>query len=273
MCKRATVLFLLLFLLLFILTMPPIAGTMAESNVSQTNTGKTTVIATSSEDVTGDGVKDGIILIGTRAYGDNLVFFTNINVRIIDSANNRVIDAGISGLAGYDPKLFIGDFTGDKIKDIMISAPTGGSGGIIDNRIVSVSGGIPKVIFEEKDNSGLAITGKFVDGFKADIKVEQLGMEFTIDLQAFKDMYIEGGTYSKDGKLLIDVEPWIDPFSTLDPVDYDGDGTYCLHGYQSISGVAHVNRISNVESIWKYSDGRWVIENAEYSTCMISDGM
>ncbi len=164
----------------------------------------------------------------------------------------------------------LGDFTGDKVKDIMISADTGGSGGIVDNRIVTAKGGKINIIFDEDDNAGLVLSGKFTDGFKTDMIMTKLNKVFTIDLSAFKDGYIIEGIYGSNGKLMKPVELWADGFYLLQPVDYTGDGTYYLRGIRSISGAYHANRISNMESLWKYSDGKWVPCNVIYSTSFVA---
>ncbi len=256
-------------LLLCMTALPGLSYTAAHADTPANAAGKPTVIATEAADVTGDGVKDSITLVGTSP-DDNSAFQNSISLRIFDASTNKMIEADLKDFGGYEPKIFLGDFTGDKVKDIMISAPTGGSGGIIDNRIVTVKDGKAQLIFGEDDNAGLALSGKFADGFKANLKVEQLNKDFTVDLSAFKDGYVEGGTYDASGKLKVDVEPWADGFSLLEPVEYTGDGTYYLRGIQSISGVAHVNRISNMESLWKYSDGKWVPCNVTYSTSLVA---
>jgi len=89
-------------------------------------------------DVTGDGVDDSVTLIGIRPFNDNSGFWNQLSLRVFDAANNKVIKSELSDFGGYDSKLFLGDFTGDKVKEIMVSVPTGGSGGIIDNRIVTL---------------------------------------------------------------------------------------------------------------------------------------
>gem|GEM_PF-1881821 len=55
----------------------------------------------------------------------------------------------------------------------------------------------------------------------------------------------------------------------MELVDCDGDGTYVLHGIQSVSGVAHVNRISKAESFWEYTDGKWVPYKVNYTTPLV----
>lgn len=98
-----------------------------------------------------------------------VAFGTKLSLRVFDAANNKMIKSDLSDFGGYDPKLFLGDFTGDKVKEIMVSAPIGGSGGIIDNRIVTLAGGETKLIFGENENNSLTLSGSFQDNFKANV--------------------------------------------------------------------------------------------------------
>lgn len=231
------------------------------------------VIDEQKADVTGNGYKDTVYLIGEKTSSSS-TYIKNMMLKILVGGNtNRVIEVGLDNLSGYDGKLFLGDFTGDKIADIMASAATGGSGGIIENRIATINSYYTgKLIFNSKNNLGLNFKGRFIDGFKADLKEVNYDIGMTVDLFAFKDEYIKDKIYNEYGKVLKDVEPWTDPYSKLEPVDYDGDGVYELQGYQSISGVYHANRISNVESTWKYGNGKWNLVRAQYSTFMVIDG-
>lgn len=231
------------------------------------------IIDEQKADVTGDGYKDTVYLIGKKTSSSS-IYVEDMMLKIIVGGNtSRVIEVGLGNLSGYDGKLFLGDFTGDKIADIMVSAATGGSGGIIENRIATINSYYTgKLIFNSKNNLGLNFSGKFIDGFKADLKEANYDLEMTIDLLAFKDEYIKDKIYNEYGKVLKNIEPWADSYSKLEPVDYDGDGIYELQGYQVISGVYHANRISNVESTWKYGNGKWNLARAQYSTFMPVDG-
>lgn len=218
-------------------------------------------------DVDGDKIKDTVYLIGEKEKKDD-IYNQNVNVLIKNGKTKKVINAKLKDLGGYEGKLFIKDFTGDKVADIFVSMETGGSGATLDNRIMTVKNDAVKMIFSEDNNMGVNFNGEFTDGFKAQLKEKNLNKEITLDLSAFKDEYIEQKIYDRNGKLLGKVEPWTDPFSMLKPVDYDGDGTYELAGHQRVSGSCHANTISNIESIWKFENSKWTPMQIEYTTIL-----
>lgn len=227
------------------------------------------VIDYKSADVTGDKVNDHVVLAGNKLYSRDDIFADNLTVVVQDGKSKKYSKATYENFCGYDGNLFIGDFTGDKVNDVMVSAATGGSGGIVSHLIATFNNNEPTVIFNEENNNGINITGKYLDGFKAELNVENINKDITLDLSANKDSYVEYQTYDTNGTLLEGISPWIDPFSLLEAVDYNGDGVYELRGYQSVSGTCHADRITCFESLWQYDNNSWNIEQLEYSTYLV----
>lgn len=220
-------------------------------------------------DVTGDEVDDTIYLIGhkknaTDRYADKL----NIVVRNGATNNREMTD--IEKMGGYEGKLFVGDFSGDKVKDVMITAPTGGSGGIVQHIIVNFNAHEPAVIFDQENNAGAQFTGKYVDGFKAELVNQNTGRSINIDLNAKKDMYVASQIYNKEATLLKEVKSMTYPFSLLEPIDMDGDGTYELKGIQSIKGTYGADTISHVNSFWKFENNQWNAKQIEVSSFLLT---
>ncbi|MDG0810580.1 hypothetical protein [Cohnella rhizosphaerae] len=80
-------------------------------------------------DVNGDGILDNVYLYGNQSDGP---FADHITLIVQDGRSNRSTAVNLPNNAGYNARLFLGDFTKDRVQDILVSIDTGGSGGIRD---------------------------------------------------------------------------------------------------------------------------------------------
>ena len=79
-------------------------------------------------DVNGDGVLDTVYLYG-QFDGPPGIYADNITLVIQDGRSTKSTTVHLKNNAGYNARLFLGDFNKDAIPDIMVSMDTGGSGG------------------------------------------------------------------------------------------------------------------------------------------------
>jgi len=99
-------------------------------------------------DINGDSVIDTIYLVGDTPYGDESSFVKNISILIQDGKTNAVYQINPKENAGYNPTLFIGDFTGDNENEILLSIDSGGSGGYAFYYIYSTLNNVSTVLFD-----------------------------------------------------------------------------------------------------------------------------
>ncbi len=114
-----------------------------------TTTAKTILLAKQQVDVTGNGVADNVLLIGNKdaANGD---LVTDINIVVLEGKTKKVINSNIKDFTGYQPKInFVGDFNGDKSKDVMITVYSGGNSGSTNAYVVSFKDSGVKVLLNE----------------------------------------------------------------------------------------------------------------------------
>ncbi|UFJ39886.1 hypothetical protein LOK74_17795 [Brevibacillus humidisoli] len=245
----------------------------------------TKIVQVKRADVTGDRTEDTVLLVG-QTLPDNPSFYSQLNVVVRDGKTGKysaLPQRQIKNyLSGYQPSLFLGDFTGDKASDVMVTVATGGSGGTSNHLIASWRNNNPVVIFGEQQNQGLRIKGKYLDGFKAELHSEVLNKTFIVDVSGYKQQYIEAGIYDRNGKYIYEsprngqqseYDIFSDPFYSLVPVDTDNDGVYELQGKQNIWGPIHVFTFATVNSTWDYKNGKWNIPDASYTlTYSITNG-
>jgi hypothetical protein len=194
-------------------------------------------------DVTGDNVEDTVLLIGDKESKE-AIYAENLDILVKDGNTNKYSKLSIKNSGGYKNRLFLGDFNRDKIKDVLLESPTGGSGGFISYGIYSFVDNNPDTIISlEELSRGVEFKGEFIDGFKADINNAETKSTIIIDLSAKKPRYI-GDVYDKEGKLLRPVGINASGYQLLRPVDYDKDGTYELEGYTRITGIANSDTVA-----------------------------
>ena len=87
-------------------------------------TSRPSIVASAQGDVTGDGVSDNVYLTGVRTADSP--FIGQITLVVQDGSSGRVTHTQLQDNAGYNPTLFLGDFTGNKVNQILVSINSGG---------------------------------------------------------------------------------------------------------------------------------------------------
>lgn len=215
------------------------------------------IVASAYGDVNGDNVPDYIYLTGLRT--PNSGFIQDITLVIRDGKTGIKQSTKLESNAGYGPGLFLGDFTGDKTKDILISIASGGSGGIMFYYIFSdVNNQLKQLFNYEEYNNKYSYKVEYRNNYKVMVLNNELGTEFIIDI-TYKGMDYLNEIYEPNGELKEPIEGWVDPLSGLYPIDFDGNGIYELLGYQGISGRYHADSLGYVQSILKWNGKKFYL--------------
>lgn len=217
------------------------------------------IVASAFGDVNGDRVPDYIYLTGTKTPNSGL--FQNITLVIRDGKTGIKYSTKLKSDVGYDPRLFLGDFTGDKINDILISIASGGSGGIMFYYIFSATNNQLKLLFNyEEYHNRYSFTVEYLDGYQVLVENNELGSRFIIDITYKGKEYLDE-IYTSEGELRAPIQGWVDPISGLYPIDFDGNGIYELLGYQKISGRYHADSLGYVQSILKWNGSVFYLQD------------
>ncbi len=208
-------------------------------------------------DVNGDNIRDYVYLTGTRT--PNSAYIQNIALGIRDGRTGIKQRAKLKSDSGYSPAISLMDFTGDRIKDIMVSIASGGSGGIYFYYIFSNVNNRLKQIFDyEEYNERYNYKVEYRDNYKVEVKNLETEEVFIIDITYKGKEYLDE-IYTTEGILKQPIEGWVDPLSGLYPVDFDGNGIYELLGYQSIAGRYHADSLGYVQSVLKWNGKKFYL--------------
>ncbi|MFL0249756.1 VCBS repeat-containing protein [Clostridium neuense] len=210
-------------------------------------------------DVNGDGIPDNVYLTGTKK--PDSPFIQDITLIIQDGASGRLNKVQLSENAGYDPALFLGDFTGDGVKDILISIFSGGSGAFMYDYIYTFTKNVPKLIFDFNEyNEEYKYEITYKDNYKVEAISRKNNEKYIIDISTRDSGYLSE-IYYDNGVLKQPISGFVNPLSGLYPVDYDLDGVYELLAYQKIAGRYNADALGYFLNVLKWKDNKFDLYN------------
>lgn len=210
-------------------------------------------------DVNGDRISDKIYLTGEITQSSP--FIQNITLVIQDGRTGRSITVPLKENAGYNPRLFLGDFTGDKVNDILISIDSGGSGGMMYHYIYSFNNNRLQLIFDgDAYNNEYEYEVTYEDNYKVEVNSNENNERYIIDISLRGDDYLNE-IYDENGKLKEGISGFVNPLSGLYPVDFNYDGVYELLAYQKIAGRYNADSLGYFLNTLKWENDKFVLDN------------
>ena len=206
-------------------------------------------------DVTGDGVPDWVSLYGDRMTASPYV--TNIRLEVEDGQTGFKIDID-TGLSGYNPTLFLGDFTKDKIDDIKLSMDAGGSGGYgIFAVYTCINDELNTVFTSDGYNSEYQYMVEYRDLYKVGISNEMLNRLFTLDISDKGYDYLSQ-FYNLNGILIKPVNGEVLALGALIPIiGSEKDNSFDLLAFQRIIGSTNADTLGHIENLLSWDGERF----------------
>ncbi|MCI2255175.1 hypothetical protein L2D08_12445 [Domibacillus sp. PGB-M46] len=216
------------------------------------------VIQVHHGDVTGDRVPDIVYVTAVQTAGSS--FLQQITLVVQDRRTGGSFRLLLPENTGYNPTVFLGDFTGNGVKDILVVTDTGGSGGTVYAYVYSYDGGRFYLIFDTAlFNKQTQYSVRYQNDYKAEVTSRQPAKRYVLDLTTKGPDYLNE-IYSPDGTLKQPVEGWVSPLSGLYPVDFDRNGVYELNAWQGIAGRFNADRLGYVQSVLKWNERAFQID-------------
>lgn len=206
-------------------------------------------------DVNGDGILDNVYLYGNQTDGP---FADRITLIIQDGRTNRSTAVNLPNNAGYNAKLFLGDFSKDNVQDILVSIDTGGSGGYGIFYMYSFRNNILYEMFDvEKYNEAYKFNVNYEDFYKVSVSNPQLDVLFTIDISSKGYDYLSQ-YYDDDGKLKKPVQGEVLALGGLFPIVTNERGAdYDLFALQRIIGTTNADTLGYVENLLTWNGAQF----------------
>ncbi|WP_461205342.1 VCBS repeat-containing protein [Clostridium sp. DL1XJH146] len=208
-------------------------------------------------DVTGDGIYDNVYLVGEKNFGEGSNFTENINLVIINGADYTLTSIPFKSNAGYDPRLFLGQFTGSGVDEILISIFSGGSGGMSFYYIFSfIDGKVRKIFDYEKFDDEYNYNVIYQNCYKVEVANGTIDKKYIIDIKYKGKEYLDE-IYDKDGMLKKPLNGYVVPISGLYPVDYNGDEIHELLTYRRIIGKYNADSLGIINNALQWTDDKF----------------
>lgn len=193
-----------------------------------------------------------ILLKGQREKDG--IYYTNVRIEILDDSGNVLTVIKPKTNSGYNPNIMLPEFLGDGTQQVFLSLESGGSGGYGFYYVYGFKDKNLKVMFDyEKFGKENAFVGKFLDGYRAEIKAIGKPDLYMLDLskkpQDYKDMI-----WNARGKLLKPVAVNIGGVNTVFPYFNSSEGRCQLNVYQKATGVAEAYALGYINSQLSYGE-------------------
>ncbi|MBU3154456.1 VCBS repeat-containing protein [Clostridium estertheticum] len=229
------------------------------NNYSRDNMIKPTIVAYASGDVNGDRIPDNVYLTGIKTYGSQ--FIENITLEIHNGMTGEFTNITFSDNDGYNPTIFLGDFTGNHVDDILIGINSGGSGGIMYYYIYSFINNKEHLLLDfNVYNELYKYDVIYKDNYKVEVISKTNKQKYIIDISNRGLDYLNE-IYYANGKLKVPINGFVNPISGLYPVDFDSDGVYELLAYQKIAGRYNADALGYVLNTLKWENNKFDLYN------------
>ena len=208
-------------------------------------------------DVNGDGVADNIYLIGNKT-SETAVFADNITLVVQDGRTGENTIVNFKNNAGYNARLFLGDFSKDNVPDVLVSIDSGGSGGYGFFYIYSFRSNMVRTLFDvDQYNKEYVFRVNYEDFYKVSVGSPRLNVLFTIDI-SYKGYDYLSQFYDEGGKLKQPVQGEVLALGAVYPVVTDPKSlSYDLLAIQRIIGTTNADTLGFVENFLTWNGIRF----------------
>ncbi|WP_416150266.1 VCBS repeat-containing protein [Salipaludibacillus sp. HK11] len=226
---------------------------------SMTNWIQPNTVSRARGDVTGDRIPDNVYLTGIVT--PDSPFIQNITLLVEDGRTGLVKSVPLLENAGYNPTIFLGDFTGNGVDDILISIATGGSGGIMYHYIYSFVYDTPQLLFDFNIyNEQYQYEVIYEDNYKVKVISNMNNKTYIVDISTRGSDYLNE-IYDENGKLKSPITGFVNPLSGLYPVDFDSNNVFELLAYQKIAGRYNADSLGYILNTLGWHDNRFDLQN------------
>lgn len=149
-------------------------------------------------DVSGDGKNDTVYVLGQKIDSKS-IFFDHFRIAVVDSSKGKLVQTTLPQEidGGYGANLVLSNIQGSKANELIMTSPTGGSGGFTNFAVYAYDGKALKSLLNSETSMKMTeVTGVYKDQYKVDLVLKSLNKTFNLDVRDRKPVYDELKMYS-----------------------------------------------------------------------------
>lgn len=156
--------------------------------------------------------------------------------------------------SGYALSLFLGDFNGDGLDDIMIRGAFGGSGGYGIAAIYTYTeNGLVQIFSPEYFQKSYPCFARYLDNYITEVRCPNVNQKYLIDMHERPQVYLNI-VYTPTGKVIPDNKPIVSELNTAYPIQTVYNKFYELIVQQRIIGVSNADTLGAIQSMVSLKD-------------------
>lgn len=209
-------------------------------------------------DVNGDGILEKVSLYGSRDENLESVYITNITIVIEDGKTGDIKTITPKTNSGYNPTIFLGDFTKNGVDAIKLSMDTGGSGGYGNFFVYTlINNNFNEIFDSDQYNIDYLFNVEYENGYKVAICNEQLDKCFQLDISN-KSMDYLSQYYNEEGDLITPIQGEVQAISALIPfVSNEMNAYYELSAVQRVVGTFNADTLGYIQNLLAWNGDRF----------------
>jgi len=208
-------------------------------------------------DINGDGIPDRISIYGDKTPGSELIH--NIIIKIRYGESEMGVDS-ITELHGYNPTLFLGDFTKDGLYDIlyqmdpMFNSLDSNDKGGYGAGIYTIKENLFEMVFESHwYNTQYRFHAEYHDKYKISILNVKLNKLFFLDISYMGEDYLSQ-YYDNEGKLFKPMLARVSGLEAIIPViGSEKDNYYDILGVHHIVGASENDILGHIKHLMRWN--------------------
>ncbi|WP_144510363.1 hypothetical protein [Bacillus sp. FJAT-22090] len=213
--------------------------------------------------VSGDSFKDTVYLTGNITEESS--FWDNITLNVLNKKLDLYEGVSLKENVGYNPRIFLGDFTGNHLDDILIVLDNVAKRGPINAYLYTfLAGEMVQVFDSEKYNGNTEYNVIYQNEHKVTVISTVPKKKYTLDIP-IQGQQVLSELYNEDGTLKEPIEGWVNPISGLYPVDFIRNGTYEIVASQEIVGPHLLEPLGYIHTILKWDGKEFKVDRQSIS--------